>query len=121
MNRKETGALGEKLAAEYLTKHGFTLIEKNFRCAEGEMDIIARQNQTLVFCEVRTKTSRSFGTPEESITERKAEHLIAVAGRYLENHPDLDLPWRIDLMAVELDRSGKCRRIELIENAIEGE
>jgi len=121
LNRREIGNLGEKLAADFLLKRGFDILEKNFRCAEGEMDIIARLEDTLVFCEVRTKTSRAYGTPEESISDAKAEHLIAVAERYREAHPDLPLSWRIDLVAVELNRAGTCRRVELIENAIEGE
>jgi putative endonuclease len=121
VKRKETGALGERLAADFLTKRGFQILETNFRCTEGEMDIVAMDRDTLVFGEVRTKTSRGFGSPEESISETKKAHLRAVAERYLESHNDLPTSWRIDVVAVELDRSGRCRRIELIENAIEGD
>jgi putative endonuclease len=121
MKRQTTGMLGEKLAADFLTKQGYKIIETNFRCKEGEVDIIAREGDFLVFIEVRTKTSRAFGTPEESVTARKKAHLRNVAARYLESY-DSQLPeWRIDFVAVELDRTGKTRRIEVIKNAVEGE
>ena len=121
MKRQTTGMLGEKLAADFLTKQGYKIIETNFRCKEGKVDIIAREGDFLVFIEVRTKTSRAFGTPEESVTARKKAHLRNVAARYLESY-DSQLPeWRIDFVAVELDRTGKTRRIEVIKNAVEGE
>jgi putative endonuclease len=121
MTRKTTGILGEKLAAEFLRKRGYGIIETNFRCREGEADIIATIGDYLAFIEVRTKKSRLFGTPEESITETKKAHLRAVAERYRATHAGLPQEWRIDLVAVELDRFDKVRRIELIENAVEGE
>lgn len=82
MKRKTTGIIGEKLAAEFLSKRGYMITETNYRCKEGEVDIIARDGEFLVFIEVRTKNSRLFGAPEESITARKKEHLRSVAGYY---------------------------------------
>jgi len=121
MNRKETGARGEKLAVEYLTRKGYQIIETNFRCREGEVDIIARKDDYLVFVEVRTRRSRVYGTPEESITEIKKAHLRAVASRYYESHPGLPENFRIDVLAIELDNHENVRRIGHIENAVEGE
>jgi len=121
MSRKTTGAAGEKLAGQFLVQRGYRLIETNYRCREGEVDIIAIKNDCLVFVEVRTKRSSVFGGPEESITERKKQHLRAVAARYRETHADLPQAWRIDVVAVELDAEGKTRRIEIIENAVEDE
>jgi putative endonuclease len=121
MKRQTTGMLGEKLAADFLTKQGYRIIETNFRCKEGEVDIIAREGDFLVFVEVRTKTSRAFGTPEESVTTRKKEHLRNVAARYLETYDSQQPEWRIDFVAVELDRFGKTKRLEVIKNAVEGE
>jgi putative endonuclease len=121
VKRKDTGNLGEKLARDFLAKRGYQTLETNYRCKEGEVDIIARDGDCLVFIEVRTKSSRQFGTPEESITATKKERLKAIAGRYQETHIDLPSSWRIDVVAIELDRSGKPRRIELIENAVEGD
>lgn len=116
-----TGAVGERLAADYLTRQGYKIIETNYRCKEGEVDIIANDGYFLVFIEVRTKSSRMFGSPEESVTARKKEHLINATARYLENHGGLPTQWRIDFVAVELDRAGNPLRIEVIKNAIEGE
>ena len=81
--------IGEKLAADFLTKQGYEIIETNFRCREGEVDIIAKDGDYLVFIEVRTKSSRMFGSPEESITARKKEHLKNVVARYQESHDNL--------------------------------
>ena len=121
MTRKATGILGEKLAQRFLTERGYHIVETNYRCRYGEIDIIATKNDYLVFIEVRAKKSRLFGTPEESITETKKEHLRAVANQYREVHADLPALWRIDLLAIELANTGKPQRIELIENAIEDE
>jgi putative endonuclease len=121
MNRKETGARGEWLAVPFLVRKGFKIIETNFRCREGEVDIIAQKDGYLVFVEVRTKRSRRYGTPEESITETKKAHLRAVASRYYESHPGLPENWRIDVVAVELNWKGDVQRIGHVENAVEGE
>ncbi|HEX9896430.1 MAG TPA: YraN family protein [Dehalococcoidales bacterium] len=121
MTRKTTGILGEKLANRFLVERGYQIIETNYRCRDGEIDIVASKDDCLVFVEVRTKRSRLFGTPEESITTTKKEHLRAVANRYRETHTGLPPSWRIDLVAVELGKTGQPQRIELIENAIEDE
>jgi putative endonuclease len=118
MKRKTVGLLGEKLAREFLKKKGYRVRELNFRCRNGEIDIIAEKDDYLIFVEVRTKTTTSFGTPEESITFAKKERLIALALYYLNSHPNLSSLWRIDFIAIELDSKGQATRIELIENAI---
>ena len=121
MSRKTTGAAGEKLAAQFLAGRGYSIVETNYRCREGEIDIIAKQGDCLVFVEVRTKRSTVYGSPEESITEKKKEHLRAVAARYRDTHDGLPQSWRIDVMAVEMDAGGRVRRMDLIENAVEDE
>ena len=118
MNRQEVGKLGEKLARKFLKKKGYHIRETNFHCRAGEIDIIARQKDYLIFVEVRTKSNLDFGTPEESITSAKKEKLIASALTYINTHQKLPSSWRIDVVAVELDQKGKTKRIELIENAI---
>ena len=118
MKRKELGATGEKLARDFLKKKGYKIRDANFRCREGEIDIVAEKKGCLVFVEVRTKASSVFGSPEESVTFAKKEKLIASALTYLNNHQNLPESWRIDFVAVELDQKGKATRIELIENAI---
>src|SRR4030043_236627 len=85
LKRKEVGALGEKLAVDFLKKRGYKIMQRNFRCREGEVDIIAKQDDCLVFVEVRTKKSSGFGIPEESITPSKSRKLVALADIYLQN------------------------------------
>ena len=122
MKRRETGILGEKLARSFLQEQGYHIIDTNYRCSEGEIDIVARHKDSLVFIEVRTKKSLEFGSPEESITPKKIERLKATALHYLQTHSQThsDLPqlWRIDVVAIELNQQGKPLRIELIENAV---
>ncbi len=118
MNRQETGKLGEKLAQKFLKKKGYRILETDFRCRMGEIDIVAQQKDYLVFVEVRTKSSLDFGTPEESITQSKKGKLIASALSYINTHQNLPPLWRIDVVAIEVDQKGKTKRIELIENAI---
>jgi len=118
MRRRETGILGEKLAKDFLKKRGYRILEANYRCPEGEIDLVAKHKDCLVFVEVRTKKSLEFGTPEESITSTKKERLRAVASYYQQTHSSLPQLWRIDVVAVELNQKGKTSRIELIENAI---
>ncbi len=119
MNRQEIGKLGEQLARKFLKKRGYRIRETNFRCREGEIDIIAQQGAYLVFIEVRTKSNLDFGSPEESITQSKKEKLIAAALTYINTHQKLPPLWRIDVVALEVNDKGKTKRIELIENAIE--
>ena len=118
MKRRETGILGERLAKDFLQKRGYHIVETNYRCPEGEIDIIAKHEDYLVFIEVRTKKSLKFGTPEESITPAKKERMRAAAFHYQQTHDDLPPLWRIDVVAIELDPKGKLLRIELIENAV---
>jgi putative endonuclease len=118
MKRRETGMMGENLACEFLGKNGYEIIERNFRCPGGEVDIVARQHDTLVFVEVRTKSSQQFGSPEESITPTKMEHLRNAAAYYWQSRNNLPESWRIDVIAIEMNRRGQVLRIELIENAV---
>lgn len=120
MKRHETGILGEKLAREFLIKNGYDIIETNYRCVEGEIDIIARQKDVLVFVEVRTKRNQQFGSPEESITAIKRERLRIVADRYGQEHDDIPASWRIDVIAIQMDNNNRVKRIQLIENAVDG-
>lgn len=119
MKRSEIGSLGEKLAADFLKKKGYRILENNFRCHEGEIDIVALDKDCLVFAEVRTKSNLNFGSPEESINSAKMGHLIKTAEYYRQHHDNLPESWRIDLVAVELDSAKKLIRIELIENALD--
>jgi len=118
MKRRDVGILGEKLARDFLKKRGYRIWETNYRCPEGEIDIVARHKESLVFIEVRTKRSLEFGSPEESITPTKMERLRAVVAHYRQTHDNLPSSWRIDVVAVEMGAKDKPLRIELIENAV---
>ena len=118
LKRKEVGSRGEKLAVDFLKRRGYKIIQRNFRCREGEIDIIAQQGDCLVFVEVRTKKGSRFGTPEESVTLSKREKLISLANAYLQAFDNPPAWWRIDVVAVELAPDNKVSRLEHIENAV---
>ena len=118
LTRREVGARGEELAVDFLKGLGYKIVQRNFRCRQGEIDIIAQQGECLVFVEVRTKKSCDFGTPEESVTFSKRERLISLADIYLQNLDSPPPSWRIDVVAVELTPDDKVSRLEHIENAI---
>lgn len=122
--RKTTGAHGEALAANYLRRHGYAIRETNWRCRLGELDIVAQQQQTLVFVEVRTRSSARLGSPEESVTTAKQRRLAGLAETYLlflesAGRPWTG-PWRIDVVAVEIDRWSGMAKLNHLINAIEG-
>ena len=117
--RQRTGRLGEDLAKRHLEALGHRILGTNQRYPSGEIDIIAERDQTLAFIEVRTRRGKSLGSPEESITPRKQAHMVAAAQEYLEVNDIQNRPWRIDVIAVELDHRDALVRLDVIENAIE--
>ena len=116
--RVRLGEAGERAAKGYLESRGYAILDTNFRCPYGEVDIIAQEGECLVFLEVRTRSGGSFGSPEESITPDKERKLIATAETYMQSKADLPEQWRIDLVAVDVDGRGRITRIELMENAV---
>jgi len=84
MNRKKTGATGEKLACDYLKRKGIKIIATNYSCRIGEIDIIAMDHRTLVFCEVKARNSREYGEPFEAVNTNKQERLKRLAEAYLQ-------------------------------------
>ena len=118
-HRQRLGKRGEGLAARYLEESDYTILERNFRTPFGEIDIVAQKNDCLVFVEVRTKSSGTYGLPAESITQDKKAHLIAVAEEYLQIRGYEEREWRIDVIAIEVDPRGRVTRLELMENAVQ--
>jgi len=116
--RRGLGQLGEELAVRHLQKLGYLVLERNYRCQYGEVDIVARDQGRLAFVEVRARRGRGFGTPEESVTPQKQERLASVARNYLQERGHTDIDWGIDVVAVELTPHGAVQRIELIRNAV---
>jgi putative endonuclease len=116
-NRKiNTGKEGEKIAAAFLKKNGYKIIEKNFRCALGEIDIIAREKGELVFIEVKTRRSSELGYPEQAVGINKQKKMSQLALWYLQKK-DADTEARFDVVAVSLSASGN--EIRLIKNAFD--
>ena len=117
--RQRLGRLGEDLAARHLSAQGYEIVDRNWRCREGELDIVARDGECLAMVEVRTRRGRALGSPEESITPAKQQRLIVLADAYVMAH-DWSGDWRIDVVAIEMDRRGKLLRIDHYENAVSG-
>lgn len=96
------GLLGENHAVDFLKKKGYIIIERNFRKGYGEIDIVATKDNTLVFVEVKTRTSDAYGTPFEAITRRKLHELVKMAQFYKHTHPRLPDSMRIDAIGITL-------------------
>ena len=116
--RRALGQLGEDLAAQHLRRLGYVILERNYRCRSGEIDIIARDQGRLAFVEVRARRGTAYGTPEESVTRRKQVRLATVARHYLQEKGCEDVDWGIDVVAVEFSSSGVLQRIECLRNAV---
>lgn len=118
MSTKQDGDWGEALAAEYLEARGCRIVEREWRCRFGEIDLIAEQEGTLLFVEVKLRTNLRYGMPRESVTAKKQEKLRSAALLYLSMH-GLDAPARFDVAEVYTDvhHSARSTRIEYIENA----
>ena len=119
-SRQRTGKLGERLASEKLAASGYEILEQNYRCTAGEMDIVARDEGCYAFVEVRARRGRVCGSPEESVTPAKQRRLIKVAESYLEERGLREVDWRIDVVAVEWTRAGRLERVEIIRDAVSG-
>ena len=117
--RSLRGARGERIARDHLERQGYDVLDTNYRCRWGEIDLVAQQDDTLVFVEVRTKRHLSYGTPQESLTKGKIARLIATAETYLQEHEPGSANWRIDLIAVLLAPNGAVAEVQHIPNAIE--
>jgi len=104
--RRAIGAYGEERAARHLITKGLTVLERNWRCDEGEIDIVLREGATLVVCEVKTRTSLTAGTPHEAITDTKLARLKRLGERWAVEHDVRPDGIRIDLVAVLCRRKG---------------
>ena len=119
MNQRQAlGQWGEQFAGDYLLARGYTIVERNVRTAYGEIDLVARQGDTLVFVEVKTRSSRAFGYPEEAITAKKRDHLLRASQAYLQEHTQSPCDWRIDVIAIQRSKTEKIPELKHFENAI---
>ena len=114
------GQWAESFAAESLEERGWRIISRNFRTRFGEVDLVAADESTLCFVEVRARKPSSFGAPSETISSSKARRIIAASQEYLQRDDAGWCDWRIDVAAVELDEWSRPASVELIESAVEG-
>lgn len=113
VNRRETGAKYEQVAATYLQKQGYEIIEQNFRCRQGEIDIIAKDGEYLVFCEVKYRSSGQKGHPLEAVSVQKQHRISRTALYYMAKKGLIDVPCRFDVVGI-LDKE-----IVLYKNAFD--
>lgn len=114
-NRRKTGTVYEQAAGYYLEQQGYEILEYNYRCRRGEIDLIARDGGYLVFCEVKYRQDRRKGNPLEAVDIRKQRTIYRCAECYLAEHRLENNPCRFDVIGVE------GSRIRLIKNAFEDE
>lgn len=109
--RRALGVSGEDLAAAWYVERGYEVVERNWRCRDGELDLIVRQGRTFVFCEVKTRSSLAFGSPLEAVTHAKRQKVRHLAARWLEDAPTRPTGIRFDVVGI-LDGE-----LEVIEGA----
>ncbi len=117
--RQAFGREGEERAARYLAEQGWTIIARNWRWGGGELDIVAREGSWLVFVEVRSRRGDALGSPEESVTPGKQARLARLATTYVAEC-GWDGPWRIDVLALRCDRSGRLLELNHYRDAVHG-
>ncbi len=116
--RKSFGKVGEELTAKYLKKRNYKIIERNYRCPLGEIDIIALDGKALVFVEVKTRGSTNFGPPQLAVGWRKQRQISKVALDFIKRKKISQMDMRFDVVSVQLCPTGEFR-VELIRNAFE--
>ncbi len=110
--RTGLGRRGESLAARALQQGGYAVVERNWWCPHGEVDLIAKCGEDLYFIEVRTRRASAYPTPEQSLTQRKYARMEMVARAYLGTHATgKPMTWHLSFVAVAMDRGGRLRRI----------
>jgi len=119
-HNQTVGSLGESLALDALRRRGYEIIEQNWHCRYGEIDIVARDDGSMVFVEVKTRISLKFGTPEEAVTTHKQARMIRCAEAYVAQHALKEIAMRMDIVAVELTPGRELVRLDIYPNAIQG-
>jgi len=109
------GRYGENLAAQFLARNGVEIIDRNFYTRYGEIDLIARLGDEILFVEVKTRTGNDFGYPEEAVDSQKIKHLVKAIEIYLDNKR-LSAFWRLDAISVEINTSRKTAKIRWFKN-----
>jgi putative endonuclease len=103
------GGYGERVAARHLAEAGFVVLDRNWRCPHGELDIVARDGSTLVFCEVKTRRGDRFGAPAEALVAAKVRRLRQLAGLWIAGSGLRPAAIRFDVVSVRPQRAGAAR------------
>ena len=119
--RSHLARLGEDLAAKALESRGWEILHRNYELARGEVDIIAKDGNYLVFVEVKSRFGTSFEQPAEAVTRRKQHQLIKLATEYLAAHRLYNQDCRFDVAEVEIGGDGELARFELLEDAFQAD
>jgi putative endonuclease len=117
-SRKVTGEVGEDLACVLLKEKGYQVIERHWRCARGEIDIIAKDGDYWAFVEVKTRHGDHAGLPEEALTRSKWVRISELAQTYMGAHNLEGVDWRIDLVALELCSDNRIKRVNIVQGTI---
>ncbi|MFC1647203.1 YraN family protein [Patescibacteria group bacterium] len=115
-HKQKLGKAGEDLAVKYLSKNDYLVIERNFKARYGEIDIICKKNDVLIFVEVKARIGDQFGKPEESITPWKLKEVIKTSEFYISLHPEFTGSARIDVIGIELAADYTLKYFNHIEN-----
>ena len=115
--RLELGRLGEDLALKKIKKMGYRCLVRNYRCTLGEVDLVARDGDTLVFIEIKTRRGKSLEYAKEAVSMKKRRQLSKVALFYMRDHDCADVKSRFDVVAISLE--GNRREIEVVKNAFD--
>lgn len=119
-NTKTIGAEWESQAEAWLQQRGLTTVQRNFNCRRGELDLIMRDQESLVFVEVRFRKNTHFGSAAESVTTKKQQRLIVAAEFFLQKNPTLaELPCRFDVIAIEINNNTNAAEYHWIKNAFD--
>ncbi len=116
--RRRTGQTGEDIAVAYLRKKGYVILDRNFRCPVGELDIVAQKQQIIVFVEVKTRRKEKFGPPELAVDARKRGKIEKLAAWYMKGKGKESAPVRFDVIAVSI-YEGEKPQVNHIENAFQ--
>lgn len=117
-NRAALGKQGEQIACDYLMKHGYRIMARNYRCPLGEIDLIAKKQKKISFIEIKTRTQTRYGRPEEAVDTRKQYRIIRIAQWYLKEHQQADCRLSFDVLSL-FKPEGDAPAIRFIEGAFE--
>jgi putative endonuclease len=117
--RQLLGRRGEEIAKRFIKRQGYKILEQNYRCPLGELDIIAEDHGVLAFVEVKTRVSADFGPPQAAVTPAKQKKIAQIAQNYLSHKGLWGVDCRFDVVAISLSADGQVEQLELIKDAFQ--